>query len=119
MLGRAHRSSVRDGFGAARFVAAPVAEDLAGEDDDMVVPGAEVDVPAELGRQRAGERLRESGDVVAVRLSLDERPHLRLPVGRTRRQVHPADLAQAQSGRFEGGAGAEALADEVSADHVR
>jgi hypothetical protein len=117
MSWRTHRPPVLHRFGAARLVAAPIAEHLPREDDHALVPGGEVGVPAELRLQRRGQGVRERTHVLAVGLPLDERPHGRLRVGRPA-DLDPADLPQPQSARLEHRAGPKALADDISIDHV-
>jgi hypothetical protein len=67
-------------FGAPTLVAAAVAKDAAGEDDELLVPGMEVNVPTAV-LEHIGESPRQRWRVVIVDLELDQRPARRHPGG--------------------------------------
>jgi hypothetical protein len=60
--------------------AAAVAKDAAGEDDELLVPGMELNVPTAV-LERIGESPRQRWRVVIVDLELDQRPARRHPGG--------------------------------------
>src|ERR1700733_1154646 len=110
------RAAVCLGLGPSRAVAARVAEDPAGVDDERLFCSVQIRVPPEPLVKRVREGTGEALHVAVLRLELDERPQFWLPGGRVARGRAGA-LSSNEANPAEFRSSAHALRDQRALDH--